>query len=175
METGACFDPTGAYRYSLWRIWRPAALRIAFVMLNPSTADAAANDPTIRRCLSFAQTWGYGALEVVNLFGLRASQPQLLRQTDDPVGADCDRYVQAAISCADAVIVAWGNWGQLQGRDQTVLNWIDPQKRYCLGVNRSGQPRHPLYLSRSALPQRYPAACPSAPRSDTQSRISEFT
>jgi hypothetical protein len=155
VETGACFDRTGSYRYSLWRIWQADMLRILFVMLNPSTADAEINDPTIRRCLDFAQSWGYGSLEVVNLFGLRTTQPQRLRQAADPVGPDCDRYVQTAIERADTIIVAWGNWGNLQGRDQTVLNWIDPSRCYCLGVNQSGQPRHPLYLKRSTQPLRY--------------------
>jgi len=124
-------------------------------MLNPSTADAEINDPTIRRCLDFAQTWGYGSLEVVNLFGLRATQPQRLRDAADPVGSDCDRYIQTAVEPADRVIVAWGNWGSWQGRDQIVLSWIDPSRCYCLGVNQSGQPSHPLYLKRSSQPVRY--------------------
>lgn len=155
METGACFDPTAAYRYRLWRIWQPAAPLVTFVMLNPSIADASVNDPTIRRCLGFAQAWGYGGLEVVNLFGLRATHPAQLRQAVDPVGADCDRHLQAAVARAECVILAWGNWGSLQGRDRQVLSRIAPAKCFCLGINRSGQPSHPLYLKLGLQPLAY--------------------
>ena len=90
-RTGADFDPTGVYRYSLWREWDARAPAVAFVMLNPSTADAGKDDPTIRRCASFARSWGYGSLEVVNLFAYRASEPKRLRQTPDPIGPANDR------------------------------------------------------------------------------------
>jgi len=68
LNQGAVIDPTGDYRYSLWRVWHPKASRVAFIMLNPSQADATVDDPTIRRCIGFAQRWGYGSLEAVNLF-----------------------------------------------------------------------------------------------------------
>ncbi len=101
-RTGADFDGTGAYRYSLWREWDSRRPIVAFVMLNPSTADAAKDDPTIRRCASFARSWGYGSLEVVNLFAYRASEPKRLRQTPDPIGPANDDYlVDAADRVAD--------------------------------------------------------------------------
>ncbi len=78
MRMSAKFDPSMNYRYSLAREWNSNAPRIGFVMLNPSTADATSNDPTIRRCINFARFWGYGAIEVVNLFAYRASHPAQL-------------------------------------------------------------------------------------------------
>lgn len=154
MEAGACFDPTRAYRYSLWRRWQPDAPRLVFIMLNPSTADATTNDATIRRCLQFAQTWHYGSLEVVNLFAFRTSDPQVLRSIADPVGNKCDRFIQTAVEQADRVILAWGNAGKLQSRDQVVLqqlqmnDWSTTDRLACLGRTQFGQPRHPLYLKK---------------------------
>jgi hypothetical protein len=156
MEMGAVFDSTGRYRYTLWRSWNPDASRLVFVMLNPSTADAHTNDATIRRCIQFAQAWGYGALEVVNLFALVATYPQTLRQAADPIGAECDRYLLEAAFRGDRVVLAWGNWGQLHRRDEGVLNLLSQQKLYCLGMNQSGQPRHPLYLRKDIKPIDYP-------------------
>jgi hypothetical protein len=148
INMGARFDATGAYRYTLWRSWDLERPRLVFVMLNPSTADAEVNDPTIRRCLGFAQAWGYGALEVVNLFALKTPQPSQLSLAADPVGAECDAAIVQAVEQADCTVIAWGNWGGLYGRDQAVLELLD-RPIYCLGQNQSGQPRHPLYLSRT--------------------------
>lgn len=152
MEAGACFDPTGIYRYSLWRRWRVDAPRLVFIMLNPSTADATMNDPTIRRCLQFAQAWRYGTLEVVNLFAFRTPDPRQLKRVANPVGDECDRSIQTAVEQADRVILAWGNAGTLHGRDQIVLQqlqrnaWSKTDRLACLGRTQLGQPRHPLYL-----------------------------
>lgn len=156
MEMGACFDATGIYRYSLWRSWDLSQPRLVFMMLNPSTADAEVNDPTIRHCLGFAHAWGYGSLEVVNLFGLRTPHPPRLREANDPIGAECDDYIQNAAQRADQIILAWGNWGNFRNRDQAVIQLLtDCKNLYCLGVNQSGQPRHPLYLKRSVQPILY--------------------
>jgi hypothetical protein len=147
LKTDACFDGTGSYRYSLYREWQANAPRLAFVMLNPSTADAQRNDATIRRCLGFAHRWGYGALEVVNLFAYRTPKPDVLRTVEHPVGTDNDRYLIAAATRADCLVIGWGNWGRLQGRDRIVLTLLSQQADlYCLGINQSGQPKHPLYV-----------------------------
>jgi hypothetical protein len=101
--SGATFDPTGAYRYALWRVWDGNRPPLVFVMLNPSIADAERDDPTIRRCLGFACAWGYGALTVVNLFALRATCPHTLRRAADPVGPDNDEHLRAALAGARAL------------------------------------------------------------------------
>ena len=66
-DTGATLSPCGRYRYRLTRRWGDGGA-VAFVMLNPSTADAEKDDPTIRRCIGFAREWRFGRLIVVNLF-----------------------------------------------------------------------------------------------------------
>ncbi len=149
---GAVFDSTGTYRYWLWREWNANAPRLSFVMLNPSTADADRNDPTIRRCIQFAHAWGYGAVDVVNLFAYRATQPQILRQVSEPIGHENDRHLRSVCDQAEVIVLAWGNWGSLHGRDRAVLQLLSNRAVHCLGVTRSGQPRHPLYLRGDTRP-----------------------
>lgn len=160
VERTAVFDRSGRYRYRLGRQWQAAGRSVAFVMLNPSRADASLDDPTLRACMQFAQRWQYAALSVVNLFGYRTPYPTELKQADDPVGEENDRYLLQAVEEADRVVLAWGNWGSLAGRDRTILTLLAPHqsKLTYLQLNRSGQPRHPLYIKRSILPQSYPAS-----------------
>ena len=157
MLTSAKFDPTGLYRYSLGRCWHSPGPEVAFVMLNPSTADATHDDPTLRACIQFAQRWEYGSLRVVNLFGYRTPHPAELKTVDDPVGSENDDYLIEAVEQAQRVVLAWGNWGDLKGRDRTVLTLLKPyrDKLSCLQNNQSGQPRHPLYIKRSTPLQRF--------------------
>jgi len=87
MQKGAVVDKTELYRYSLWREWNIDAPKLVFIMLNPSKADAYIDDPTLRRCIGFAKSWGFGSLTVINLFAYRSTKPSELRQVNDPVGA----------------------------------------------------------------------------------------
>ena len=150
---GATFDATGSYRYSLWREWDSCAPRVGFVMLNPSQADQTINDPTIRRCIGFAQRWGYGFLEVVNLFAYRTSTPKTLCQVPDPIGAENDRYLASLGQRVDHIILAWGNWGTLQNRSHSAMPLLVQSPLYCLGLTKTGQPRHPLYLKAALAPE----------------------
>lgn len=127
----AVFDPAGRYRYSLRRRWDAAGARVAFVLLNPSTADGRRDDPTIRRCIGFAREWGFGGLEVVNLFACRSTHPGGLRSAQDPVGPENDRFLAAAWDRADRVIVAWGNHGALLGGRGGCWNWPAAAKSGC--------------------------------------------
>lgn len=156
MEAGAIFDETHAYRYLLWRRWQASGSTVAFILLNPSTADAQHNDPTIRRCLQFAIDWGFGSMEVVNLFAYRTPHPSHLKAARQPVGPETDRYLLQSVTKASQIIVGWGNWGTLLDRDQTVLALLQSMPLCCLGTNRSGQPRHPLYTKRDLQPTHYP-------------------
>lgn len=161
MQRNARFDRSGAYRYSLSRSWRPQGPGVAFIMLNPSTADATRDDATIRRCIGFARAWGFGALEVVNLFAYRATRPEQLRAAPNPVGPRNDRYLRAALARADTVVAAWGVHGGWRERDRAVLQLLRSESSAsgtalnCLGLTRQGHPRHPLYLPRGARMRPY--------------------
>lgn len=150
MKRTAIFDSTGNYRYQLGRQWRAKGTEVAFVMLNPSRADDSHDDPTLRACIQFAQRWQYASLSVVNLFGYRTPHPSELKKAKDPVGSDNDHYVLETVIAADKVVLAWGNEGGLLGRDRAILTQLVPYqaKLYYLHLNRSGQPRHPLYIKR---------------------------
>ncbi len=152
IERTAEFDATGCYRYRLDRQWHPTRPAIACIMLNPSRADADGDDPTLRRCTRLAQSWLYGHLMVVNLFAYCTSQPTQLRQVPDPVGAANDAFIDQVCKTAAHIWLAWGNWGSLYGRDQIVLRRLTPyrDRLYCVGINSTGQPQHPLYVPRTA-------------------------
>lgn len=146
-SSGAVFDMMGQYRYALWRVWSGDSPRIAFIMLNPNTADAQRDDPTIRRCIGFARAWGFGSLEVVNLFAYRAPDPLVLSRIADPIGTDNNHFLEQAATRAHCIVVAWGTKSALLNRDQAVLRLLTGQDRlYCLGRTRDGYPRHPLYV-----------------------------
>ena len=157
MTVGAAvFDETGAYRYRLSRTRSDGAGVVTFVMLNPSTADAEVNDPTIRRCIGFAWDWGYRALTVVNLFAYRATTPKELRRAKNPVGPANDEHLLAAVDAAEAVVAAWGVHGALHGRDREVMDLLAKRAELtCLGVTKGGLPRHPLYMPKRARPTPY--------------------
>lgn len=151
IHRSAQFDPTGQYRYWLHRRWDEARPEIVLIMLNPSRADHQQDDPTLRRCIRLAQQWHYGSLTVVNLFAYCSPSPQQLKIATDPVGKDNDSQILQVCETAGQILLAWGNWGNLQGRDQQVLDLLQPyrDRLYCLGLNRTGQPRHPLYVPRN--------------------------
>ena len=118
-------------------------------MLNPSTADAVRDDPTIRRCIGFARAWGYRRLVVTNLFGLRATLPAALRRAADPVGPRNNQYVMRAARGADRIVCAWGVHGALGNRAAEVLTLLGGFHVEHLGLTRHGHPRHPLYVPAS--------------------------
>lgn len=141
----AVLSADGLYRYRLDREWG-RGLRAVWVMLNPSTADAEVDDPTIRRCVGFTKAWGLDALTVVNVFALRSTDPKALRGHGDPVGPDNDDYMRWAIDGAAIVIAAWGqSWPKpFAGRVGSVGRMLSG-KAHHLGLTASGQPMHPLY------------------------------
>lgn len=151
----------GLYRYSLHREWRDLSNMadrprwVTFVMLNPSTADGTADDPTIRRCIGFAKTWGATGLAVVNLYAFRATKPADLWTTSDPVGPENDEVLASFFDMAarygHPIIAAWGANAR-PDRVAQVLQIPGAKRLQALGVTKSGAPRHPLYLRADASP-----------------------
>jgi hypothetical protein len=150
---GAVFSADRKYRYALWRTWDPGLARVLFVGLNPSTADACSDDPTLRRCIGFARDWGYGGILVGNLFGRCATRPAELRTVADPVGEDNAAWLERLAREAARLIACWGNHGAFMDRDRHFS--AGRGALYCLRLNRNGSPAHPLYLRRGQLPRRW--------------------
>jgi len=151
VESDATISDCGLYRYSLSRRWGPGRLVAAFVMLNPSTADASKDDPTIRRCVGFARSWGYDGIEVVNLFALRSPNPEDLIDSMeagvDPVGPENDRIIDFVAGRSAKLIAAWGAHPFAKTRAQKFLDIRGVGSIVeCLGVTKDGSPRHPLYV-----------------------------
>lgn len=142
------------YRYFLCRTWSDSPIKVAFIGLNPSTADATMDDPTIRRCVGFAKAWGGGSLWMVNLFAFRATKPENLLLAANPIGPENDEWVEWAVTKADIVIAAWGNHGQLKNRGNEIARKFSG-KLHTLGLTGAGMPRHPLYIKADVQPQPY--------------------
>ena len=138
----------GAYRYRLTRWWGPGYM-LPFVMLNPSTADADTDDPTIRRCMSFARRENAGGIVVVNQFAFRATSPDDLFKATDPYGpANDDSLWEVALEAAGTdmpIVCAWGSRGGRSNRHVAILQRGNA-RLVCLGKTKDGYPRHPLYV-----------------------------
>ncbi len=169
-----------SYRYLLWRTLPPVPFlepnraRVLWVMLNPSTADAEKNDPTLRKVIGFSYRWGYQLIEVVNLYALRSTDPNGLDTPHNARGAHNDAYIERAVDNADEIVFAWGGQTFPKGRGQDidrraadVVRLVTDRNRgrntkvVCLGYTAAGRPRHPLMLAyatpREAYAHRVPA------------------
>ena len=143
VNKNATFSDCRKYRYALSRTWNGKKKTILFIGLNPSTANEKIDDPTIRRCINYAQNWGYGSLLMVNLFAYRATMPSELKNVKNPIGNDNDLHIIELSKKADIAVAAWGNEGTLLNRDKEVKKILP--NLMCLKINKSGQPAHPLY------------------------------
>lgn len=157
IQNGAVISPCNRFRYWLHRRWDARNL-VAFVMLNPSTADAENDDPTIRKCIGFAQRWGYGGIVVVNLYAFRATSPKQLALasiTQDVEGPENHAYAMRAFDEATKVIAAWGTMGGAQAH--TMRGWMDAAgiQPWALDVTKGGHPKHPLYVPYAQQPSPY--------------------
>lgn len=150
------FSPCDKYRYRLRQIWGDGPLQ-CYLMLNPSTADLNANDPTVERVERRARASGFAGLEVINLFAYRATDPQDMLAQQEPVGPDNDQHIiEAAKSCGQLVL-GWGNHGQHMNRGRNVIEMLLQHdiQLFCLKVNNDGYPAHPLYIGYEATPKPY--------------------
>lgn len=148
---GAVLSDDRAYRYSLWRAREDHFSQrglVAFIGLNPSTADETEDDPTIRRCLGFSQRWGHCGFVMLNLFAVRATCPKVMKRHPKPVGPVNDAAIRAVVCACERVVCCWGAHGSHLGRDNVVLNLLRglTMALWCFGITKGGQPRHPLYL-----------------------------
>ena len=149
-SNGAYISGDGLYRYRLWRRWEDDGRTMVWIMLNPSTADAETDDPTIRRCISFAKREGCNAIEVINLYALRCTKPKHLLDHPDPEGEDNGRvwWQTLNISGMPLIVAAWGaSVPKLAPPSQALLRFKDFSDEWlCLGQTADGSPRHPLYI-----------------------------
>lgn len=154
LENDAVLSDCGKYRYLLRRVWDHAKPRALLIMLNPSTADAKKDDPTIRSCVRLLSGLGYGSMEVVNLFAFRSTDPDGLRGIPDAIGPRNDDIIGAAVGRCDMVICGWGAKPVAAARGRVVRSQVRAMRPaiFCFGKTYTGHPRHPLYVkSRTQL------------------------
>lgn len=153
LESKASFSEDRRYRFTLYRRWAEDGHEILFIGLNPSTADEAQNDATVRRCINFAKSWGYAGIWLGNLFAFRSTDVRELYthriyEVYDPVGRGNDLALQGMAERCAKVVYAWGNHGRLLSRGREVHLMLG--RAWCFGINKTGQPTHPLYQPNNA-------------------------
>jgi len=149
---GASFSPCQRYRYALWREWDATKPIVAFVGLNPSTADAEWDDPALQSVQRLARAWGFGRVTMLNAFAWRSTDPDGLIGLDDPVGPENDSAITAVAGEAGRIVFAWGRFQKIRGmvgRRTFVLRRL-LRRSACevghRGLNADGSPKHPLFL-----------------------------
>ncbi len=146
-RTGATFSHCRRYRYALWRIWGESKPLVMIVGLNPSTANESQPDPTIRRVITFAKSWGYGGFYMMNLFAYVSAYPKDLVTVPDAIG-DNDRYLDEVSKKCQDVVFAWGDFKVARWRSAQVIAKFPDAK--CILKNANGTPGHPLYIKADA-------------------------
>ncbi len=147
----ATLSECGQYRFVLTREWACGLPKACIIMLNPSTADAARDDATIRALIRLLKALGYGGFEVVNLFAYRATDPRELKFADarlDVVGPLNNRYIIDAVDRCDVTICAWGAapFVVQSSRGVEVRALMLGRSLWCFGTTKARAPKHPLYL-----------------------------
>lgn len=143
------------YRYTLWRRWADGDRYVNFICINPSTADESSDDPTVRKVIKFARSWGYDAVCITNLFAYRSTSISSMKKAADPVGFGNDRWLEKIASTASLIICAWGRDGAFNNRAGFVRTLLSRFDLHYLRITQ-GQPWHPLYLPDNTRPSRWP-------------------
>jgi hypothetical protein len=158
LENDAVISDCGRYRYLLRRVWDFKKPRALVDMLNPSTADARMDDPTVKSVVRLTNALGFGSFEIANLYGWRETDPDALLACVDPVGPDNDQIVAAAISRCDVTICAWGAHKMAERRSRAMIELVRSLRpsAFCFGKTKAGAPKHPLYIKTGTALESYP-------------------
>jgi hypothetical protein len=146
------------YRYRLVHVWDSHMPRLGVVGHSWSATNEWRSDATVRRCIGFARAWGYGGIDIGNLFGLQAADPRKLASVADPIGPDNDAHLSAMCADNDLIVLAWGAhaWPD-RARSVAHMLWRLSEDRggslAVLGWTERGQPRHPQYVPKDVTPE----------------------
>lgn len=150
MSDTALISDCGKYRYTLTRSpsdYHPDMPTALFIMLNPSTADAAVDDPTIRRLRGFTKSWGNAGFVVANLYAYRSPSPKDLWLADDPIGPENNLILSQLCKKHSDIVCAWGANAKQDRVDAfSKIAGLHETRLWCLGKTKAGAPRHPLYI-----------------------------
>ncbi len=154
--------PDECYRLILTRKWmnlfrggadasRMPANFALWICMNPSIADANVDDPTLNKVMDFSMGWDFDGLAMMNVCDYRSTSPAgLLAPGVVPCSKGNLPLIRDTAKQARQIICAWGNL------DPRLVHYTidvetalrrDGHTLWCLGLNKSGSPKHPLYLS----------------------------
>lgn len=150
----ALYSDCETFRFRLSRTWG-ASPRLAFILLNPSTATELRNDPTIARCEGRARRTGHGGVDILNLFAFRATRPADLLAAPDPVGSGNSGIVLDTAAAAGLIVCGWGLHGAHLDQGTLLRRLLSDRglPLWHLGLTRDGHPRHPLYVGNAVQPE----------------------
>lgn len=156
-KCGADFSPDRVWRYQLWRTWDESRPYVNFLLLNPGEANETTSDTTTDRCLNYAVRWGYGGVQITNLFALVGIDQEALWLAADPIGRGNDRAIMQAARHAGIVVCAWGNHGMHSARRDAAIRALRAAdiELNVLKLNGTGEPSHPAYLPESMEPKKW--------------------
>lgn len=167
MIRSAIVSPCGRYRFELRREFEAEdsvclADSCAFILNNPSVADAEQEDPTSRRGIDYTSRWGYATMIFANTNPFRSTNPRLAQIPSENVLLENDDHLRRIAREAEIRVVAWGDKVRpaLAARALRVLQEIGPI--HILAFSKGGIPRHPLMLRKSLQPQLWRASIPQS-------------
>jgi hypothetical protein len=156
---GARFSPCGRYRPLLTRVLTAGEGMILWIGMNPSTAAADADDPTVRRETDYSRRWGYRRFVKANVMDFRATHPRDLLDPDvAPRSADNLAVIREQAAGAARIMLAFGALAPAlhrYGAEVVAMLRADGRALHCLGLTKAGAPRHPLYMRKDCLPLAY--------------------
>lgn len=139
---GAIFSNCGKHRFMLWRVWDNNKPSLMFIGLNPSKADDKEDDNTIKRVKLISKNLGYGGVYMLNLFSFISTDPKKLNIQEGNL-VTSNEYLKAGSEVSDKIVFAWGNF-KVMGRDKQIKEMFP--NSYALEINKTGAPKHPLYV-----------------------------
>jgi hypothetical protein len=142
------------YKYVEYIRWDPQKPSVMFILLNPS--NDAREKAIIRKCVAYADFWGFGQVYITYLFAYKTPYVQELSRALH-IGLDMvgpDNNLENIGKQVDMVIFAWGPYGGLGGRDKKIINLFTEDAHY-IELSILGYPKDPLTLKSKILPQRY--------------------
>ncbi len=142
----AAFSKNRLHRYCLIRIWDNTKPKVAFVGLNPSTANETEDDPTIRKVIGFAKEWGYGGFYMLNLFSRITPYSNELPHIQ-LLDKSSDYFLKTFADNSEKIVYCWGKFTIAEARAKEVMNLLGPG--WALAINQDGSPRHPLYVPKN--------------------------
>ena len=136
-------------RYQLWRIWDKEKPLILFILLNPSNADEKNDDKTVKKLIGFTKIFEFGGFYLGNLYSHISTSPLPVKFINDE--ARNIEHIQIMKKKCKRIVIGWGNLG-------TYPKWLleNENDQMCLGINKNGTPKHPLYLSYKTQLMNYP-------------------